>query len=345
LRDGSKAAKPLRMFAPHLPRDPNASHRLRLSAIHDAAAIIDPVFLNSPQFDCEALSEALGCKLTLKLETANPIRSFKGRGASWLAHNLPSNDQPVVAASAGNWGQAMAYACRSLRKPIIIYASVNANPLKIKRMKALGADVRLHGDDFDASKIEAASFAKMQGLRMVADGLDIEASEGAATIAVELLARGAEFDAVVVPLGNGAMLTGIGRWFKATSPKTRVIGVCATGADAMEKSWRQRKILAADTINTIADGIGVRVPIPEAVSDMLDTVDDVLLVEDQSIISAMQLTFDKAGLVTEPSGAAGVAALLAHGHAFKGHRVATIICGSNITDEQSKAWLCRPGRT
>jgi threonine dehydratase len=318
---------------------------LRLSAVHEAAAIIDPIFLNSPQFNCEALSDALGCELTLKLETVNPIRSFKGRGASWLAHNLPSNGQPVVAASAGNWGQAMAYACRSIRKPIIIYASVNANPLKVERMKALGADVKLHGDDFDASKIEATSFAKMQGLRMVADGLDIEASEGAATIAVELLARGAEFDSVLVPLGNGAMLTGIGRWFKAASPKTRVIGVCATGADAMEKSWRQRKILAADAINTIADGIGVRVPIPEAVSDMLDTVDDVLLVEDQSIISAMQLTFDKAGLVTEPSGAAGVAALLAHGHVFKGQRVATTICGSNITSEQAKTWFYRPGST
>ncbi len=326
-----------------LPVDPSPEHRISLSEIVRAHAIIDPVFLNSPQYDCEALSQALGCGLTLKVETVNPIRSFKGRGAGFLIDRLKAevkgSGQPLVGASAGNWGQALAYACRAAGLPLILHASVNANPLKVERMRALGADVRLDGFDFDASKIAAKSFADAAGLRMVADGLDVEASEGAGTIGMELLADGAHFDAVVVPLGNGAMLTGIARWFKAASPATKIYGVCATGADAMEKSWRRGRILLPPRIDTIADGIGVRVPIPEAVHDMTGLVDDVLLVDDSAIVAAMRLLHRQAGLVSEPSGAAGVAALSVHRDRFAGQRCATIICGSNLTDDQIARWL------
>ncbi len=323
--------------------DPLPGHRIQLPEIVRAHSVIDPVFLNSPQFDCEPLSAALGCQITLKVETINPIRSFKGRGADFLISNLKAEAarkrQPTVGASAGNWGQALAYSCRAADLPLILYASVNANPLKVERMRALGAEVRLAGVDFDASKTAAKAFADASGLRMVADGLDVEASEGAGTMAMELLAHGAQYDAVLVPLGNGAMLTGIARWFKAVSPRTRIYGVCATGADAMEKSWRSGRILLPPSIKTIADGIGVRVPIPEAVEDMNGIVDDVLLVEDSAIIDAMRLLHRQAGLISEPSGAAGVAALISHRERFAGQHVATIVCGGNLTEEQVRQWL------
>jgi threonine dehydratase len=195
-----------------LPDDPMPGHRLKLAEIRRSRQIIDPVFLNSPQYDCEPLSNVLGCRLTIKLDFTNPIRSFKGRGASFLVRSLtvrdPNDRQLLVGASAGNWGQAMAYACRQAGRPVILYASVNANPLKIERMCALGAEVRLHGVDFDASKKEAQAFAKEVGARMVGDGFDPEVSEGAGTIAIELLQQSAGYDAVLVPLGNGAMLNG-----------------------------------------------------------------------------------------------------------------------------------------
>jgi threonine dehydratase len=261
-----------------LPNDPMPGHRLKLAEILRSRGVIDPVFLNSPQYDCEPLSTALGCALTIKLDFTNPIRSFKGRGASFLVRSLTERDpkdlQLIVGAGAGNWGQAMAYACRHAGRPIILYASVNANPLKVERMRALGAEVRLHGADFDASKREAQSFAKETSARMVGDGLDPEVSEGAGTIAIELIQHDARYDVVLVPLGNGAMLNGAARWLKAAAPKTRVIGVSATGADAMEKSWRSRTIVLPASVTTIADGIGVRVPIPEAVNDMHGVVDD-----------------------------------------------------------------------
>ena len=326
-----------------LPSDDRPGHRLRLDNIRRAMDVIDPIFLASPQFQCEPLNEALGCDLVLKLETANPIRSFKGRGASFLIKERLRKGElagkHLVAASAGNWGQALAYACRSAALPLLLYAATEANPLKIERMRKLGAEVRLHGADFDAAKTEAQAYAQSSGGLMLADGLDAEAAEGAGTIAVELMAMEPKPDCLVVPLGNGALLTGIARWAKAVNPGVEIIGVQAQGADAMEKSWRHGKLVFPSSVLTIADGIGVRVPIAEAVEDMQGIVDDVHLVDDATIIAAMKLIFRTAGLLTEPSGAAGLAAILARPEHFRGRRVAAILCGSNLTDAQVRAWL------
>lgn len=323
--------------------DPLPNHRLRLENILRARGLIDPVFLHSPQYDCEPLSEALSCRVILKLETANPIRSFKGRGAGFLIASRAGGGQlegrRVVGASAGNWGQALAYACRSQGIPLTLFAATTANPLKVARMRALGAEMVLTGHDFDAAKEAGEAHAKATGGLWVADGLDPEAAEGAGTIAVELLEGPVRPDAILVPLGNGALLTGIARWSKAVSPATQIIGIQASGADAMEKSWRTGTLVFPPSISTIADGIGVRVPIAEAVADMNGIVDDVLLVEDDQIISAMRLLFRTAGLLAEPSGAAAIAALLAHTERFRGKTVAAIICGSNLTDGQVKAWV------
>jgi threonine dehydratase len=328
----------------YCPDDPMPSHRLRLRAIAEAPALIDRVFLGSPYFDCEPLGEALGCEISLKVETLNPIRSFKGRGASLLVESRMRNGELVaktlVGASAGNWGQALAHACRRRGVPLVMYAAVSANPLKIERILRLGAEVRLHGADFDAAKIEAESFAAADPLNrmMVADGLDPEASEGAGTIALEMLELGERPDIILVPLGNGAMLTGIARWAKAIDGAIRIVGVQAKGADAMERSWRLGDLVFPARVDTIADGIGVRVPIGEAVEDMRGIVDDVLLVEDETMLEAMRLLHRKAGLLSEPSGAAGIAPLIAFPSRFKGARVATILCGSNITTEQFASW-------
>ena len=330
-------------LAPTPPADTLPSHRLRLENVLRAATLIDPVFLNSPQFNCEPLSETLGCALTLKLETANPIRSFKGRGAGYLVASRAADGRlagrRLVGASAGNWGQALAYACRSLGIPLTLFAATTANPLKVARMKALGAEMVLTGHDFDAAKQAGEAHAQATGGLWVADGLDPEAAEGAATIALELLAGPGKPDVLAVPLGNGALLTGIARWAKAAHPGIAVIGVQASGADAMEKSWRTGTLLFPPSVATIADGIGVRVPIKEAVDDMDGIVDDVLLVEDADIIVAMRLLFHTAGVLAEPSGAAGVAAIQSHPARFRNRKVATIICGSNLTDEQVKSWI------
>jgi threonine dehydratase len=316
--------------------DPFPQHRLSLARIARSAQVIPHEFLNSPQYNCEPLSETLGCQLTIKLDFANPIRSFKGRGASFFVSEMRrrGDTRPLVCASAGNWGQAMAYVCRSYGLPITIYASVNANPLKVARMKALGAEVRQEGLDFDAAKDAAKAHARRINGWMVEDGLEVEISEGHGTMAMELLADhtrdGAALDAVTIPLGNGAMLNGMARWFKAASPATRVLGVCATNAPSMAQSWRQNAIVETPSADTMADGIAVRVPIPQAVQDMRGLVDDVLLIDEAHIARAMRLVYQHAGLLLEPAGAVGVAAILAHPTQFAGQRVATVLCGSNV---------------
>jgi len=308
--------------------------RLHLDRIAHAGRVIDPVFLASPQFVAESLGEELGVELVVKVETCNPIRSFKGRGADFFVACREGDATPLVCASAGNFGQGLAHAARRRGVALDVFAALSANPLKVARMRALGATVRQVGRDFDEAKDAARAFADATGAYYVEDGREVAISEGAGTIGVELGRWPDPFDAVLVPLGNGALLGGVATWLKAHQPAIRCIGVCADGAPSMERSWRARAPIATPIATTISDGIAVRVPIPEAVDDLQSVVDDVLLVDDATTLDAMRRLFNHVGLVVEPAGAVGVAALLAHPTRFAGQRIATILCGGNLTREQ-----------
>lgn len=298
-----------------------------------ASTRIERVFADTPLIEQASANAAMGCRLLAKVETLNPIRSFKGRGADWLMANL-HGDAPVVCASAGNFGQGLAYAARSRGRPAIVFAATTANPLKIDAMKRLGADVRLAGDDFDAAKAAARSFAEASGLEYVEDGARAAIAEGAGTIALEMTqtleARGIALDAVVVPLGNGALLTAVGTWIKARAPACRVIGVVAAGAPAMRMSWQSGRVLPTASAATIADGIAVREPVAYALECMKTTVDDVWAVEEASLVSAIRFCHRHYGLVVEPAGGAGVAALLEYPDRLAGRTVGTILCGGNL---------------
>ena len=314
------------------------THRLSLARIAQARNLIDPVFLDSPQFRAESLGRELGCRLVVKVETLNPIRSFKGRGAEYFAASLDERPH-LVCTTAGNFGQGLAYAARKRGLPITIFSSLHANPLKVERMRALGAEVRQVGEDFDAAHGEAQRFAAEIGARLVEDGRDPAIGEGAGTIGVELLRWPEPFDAILVPLGDGSLLAGIARWVKAHHPATRMIGVCASGAPAMERSWRSGRLQELERADTIADGIAVRSPFPEALADLTGLVDDILLVEDDTLVTAMRRAHQELGIVLEPAGAASLAALLAHRRPFEGQLVGAVLSGGNITAEQMKQWL------
>ncbi|MBM3449471.1 MAG: pyridoxal-phosphate dependent enzyme [Armatimonadetes bacterium] len=315
-----------------------APHRLSLDRVAAAARAIDPVFLRSPQFVCEPLGDEVGARLALKVETLNPIRSFKGRGADWLISQAPAGSR-LICASAGNFGQAMAYACRKRGLPLTVYAANAANPLKVARMRALGAEVILGGADFDTAKDRAREAAAASGARFIEDGLDVETLEGAGTIGLEWLAFPDALDAMIVPLGNGALFSGVARVLKAHRPRPRMIAVQAAGAPAMVESWRAGRPIETERAATIADGIGVRVPIPQTLVDLRDLIDDAVLVSEDTLIAAMRVIHRHAGLVCEPSGAAGVAALIESPDRFRGQRIGTILCGGNVTPEQMRVWL------
>lgn len=311
-----------------------------VARIEDAAGSIDPLFLHTPVVRSEALDRELGREVVLKVETLTPIRSFKGRGASYLLRRLGDAARAgLVCASAGNFGQGLAYAARSQGVSATVFAATGANPLKVAAMRGFGAEVRLEGCDFDAAKAAARAFAAASRRIFVEDGAHPAIAEGAGTIARELGAADTLGDTILIPLGNGSLVNGIGAWIKARHPRTRVVAVVAAGAPAMALSWRQGRSVETPTTATIADGVAVRVPVPEALAVMRATADDVLEVDEAAILSAMQLVFWTLGLVVEPAGAVGLAALVADPKLCRGQRVSTILCGGNVTAEQARGWL------
>ncbi len=310
-----------------------------LEAIREAAGTIDPVFRDSPQFLAEPLGDRSGMHVLCKVETLNPVRSFKGRGCDYLLQQIGHSSGPLVTASAGNFGQGLAYAARARGLPVVVFAAETASPFKVDRMRALGAEVRLLGHDLDAAKQIARAWAEGKGFRFVEDGRDPELVAGAGTIAVELLRWPEPIDAVLVPVGNGALAAGVGTWLKAHAPATSVIGVVARNAPAMLLSWREGRPVATDSAVTIADGIAVREPVPEAVARLAGVVDEIVSVDDAQIVEAMRLAFETVGVVVEPAGAAGLAAALSLRATLQDKLVAVPLCGGNLSQAQVARWL------
>jgi threonine dehydratase len=271
----------------------------------------------------------------------NPVRSFKGRGTETVLARLTADGDPgsVVCASAGNLGQALAYSAGRRRIPATVFAAETANPLKIERMRAFGAELHLEGDDIELPRRLAQAHAERTGAHLVEDSLDIGTCEGAATVALELLDGPAPFDVVLVALGGGALASGVGHVVRELSPATEVVTVQPAGAPAMTLSWRQRSVVNTETIETIADGVAGRFPIPEVLADLLDVVDDAVLVSEDGITNGMRALYELAGLVVEPSAALGVAAILEEPDRFRGRQVATIICGSNVDPSDFRSWV------
>jgi threonine dehydratase len=317
----------------------SAQHPLSSDRIRQARELIDPVFLDTPLLSDPELDGQLGLHLHLKLETENPIRSFKGRGTSFFVMTGLAPGAPIVTASAGNFGQGLAYNARRRGHDVTVFAAEGANPAKVEAMRRFGADVILRGADFDGAKAEARALAGRAGSTFVEDGASAAIAEGAGTIAAEVTDAIDGIDAFFVPLGNGALATGVGCWLKAKSPRTKVIAVVAEGAPCMALSWKEHRLVTTPAAETIGDGIAVRIPVPFALETMASTVDDIMLVTDAELLEAMRLIHARLGHCIEPSGVAGLAGLLRCREHFAGQRVATPLCGGNMTAEQIAAWF------
>ncbi len=314
--------------------------RLDTDRIRAARRVIDPVFLGTPLYRCEALEPVLGCAVSIKLETANPVRSFKARGTEVVASQLASNgSKAVVCASAGNLGQALAWSGRRRGLDVTVVASRFAPAAKLDRIRALEATLELVDGDIEVARERAAAIARNDGIRLVEDSLDIETCEGAATIGLELAEAALSFDAVLIALGGGALATGVGHMLKALAPEVEVICVQPAGAPAMTHSWRQRRVVTTGSTDTIADGVAGRHPIPAVLDDLLLVADDAVLVAEASIIAGMRMLLDHAGLVAEPSAALGIAAVLEDRDRFAGRHVVTIVCGSNVDLDAYHRWI------
>ena len=310
---------------------------LEPTAVRAAHERIDPAFVGSPQYVHEGLSARLGVPVVVKVETVNPIRSFKGRG-TWVAmaglvgEGAVGPERAVVCVSAGNFGQGVAYAARAMGVPAVVFCSTRANRAKVARMRALGATVIEAGDDFDDARGTSEAYAADHGVALLVDGDDVRISTGAATLAAEItdgVAAGfLPMPAVAaVPVGNGALINGVGSWLRHAAPDCRVLGVQAEAAAAMTLSWRAGRPIDTDSAATYADGIASRVAIPSAVELLQGRVDDMITVSEEALRTAQDELTDELGITVEGAAAASWAGLLA------GERPAgpalVIVTGSN----------------
>jgi threonine dehydratase len=311
---------------------------LEQAAIRAAHERIDPAFTHAPQYVHEGLSARLGVPVIVKVETLNPIRSFKGRG-TWVAiHALAADGtigpaRPVICASAGNFGQGVAYAARALGIPAIVFASRNANRGKVARMRALDADVVEIGEDFDDARGASEAAAANGRGHLLVDGEDPRIASGAGSLALEITeavaACALPSPAIVsVPVGNGALINGVGSWLRAAAPNCRVVGVQAGGAAAMTLSWRAGRPIDTPTVATYADGIASRVAIPAAVELMAGRVDEMRIVSDDALRTAQAELTAELGITVEGAAAASWAGLLA-GPRPDGPAI-VIVTGSNV---------------
>jgi threonine dehydratase len=295
---------------------------LSLERIVAAQEEIDPVFLDTPQFVDDRLSAPLGREVLVKVETLNPIGSFKGRGTWLLARELDPA-RAWVCATAGNFGQGLAYAARERGARADVFVSADVSPAKVERMRALGARVEASERPDSAAR----EHAEDNGGILVKDGLHPAIAEGAGTIGVEL-GRARPVDTVIVQLGDGALISGVARWLKATDASPRVVGVCASGAPAMAHSFAADRPMSVTGSGTIATALAITDPVPESLARIAALVDDIVLVDDDDLRRAMKLIAGTLGVVVEPAGAAGIAALARHAEAIPGDSVAVLLTGA-----------------
>ena len=315
-----------------------ADPQLEPDSLRASAERIPVTFRGSPQYVHEGLSARAGRPVIVKVETVNPIGAFKGRG-TWLAiHELAGEgaigrDRPVVVASTGNFGQGVAHAARAHEIPAVVFADEHANPLKVARMRSFGAEVILAGRDFDAAREAATAQATERGAYLLIDGREPWIAAGAATMAIEITDAATRGDLPMpasawIPVGNGALIIGVGAWLRHAAPDCRVIGVQSDAAPSMTLSWREHRPIETPTAATYADGIASRVPVPEALDMMVGRVDDMVLVSETEIHAAQTELTSALGITVEGAAAAGWAALLAASDAPAGAAL-LVITGAN----------------
>ena len=300
--------------------------------IDRAAAAIGDVIAKTPLVPAPALSLAAGCEVWLKLETQHPTGSFKERGALNKLLTLNENERGagVVAMSAGNHAQGVAYHARRLGIPATIVMPEGTPFTKIDRTESLGATVVLQGDNLVAARKAADALARDKGLVPVHPYDDPAVIAGQGTIGCEILADQPELDALIVPIGGGGLISGIATAAKAMRPAIEIVGVQSALYPAMRDVMQGKVPDPAPSGATLAEGIAVKEPGLLTRQIVAALVSDILLVEDAQIEAAIEHLVDREKLVAEGAGAAGVAALLGNAERLHGKRVGIVITGGNI---------------
>ena len=300
-------------------------------AARDLAKYLRP----TPLQYSRGFSDQVGCEVHLKLESVQPVRSFKARGALNKLTHIPAETRAagVITASAGNHGMGVAYAAGAFGVPATVFVPETANPLKVDAIKRLGARVVAVGRSYHDAYVGGAAEQKQTGATFVHAYDDLRVIAGQGTVGLELLEDLPDVDTVLVPIGGGGLISGIGMYVKAKRPQARIIGVEPSGADAMRRSLEAGRIVTLERVDTIADGLAASAPGRLTLELAQRFVDGILIVEEDEMLRAIRQLFEWEHLVAEPAGAAAMAALLYHYRPAPGERVAVVLSGANVSNE------------
>lgn len=298
-----------------------------------AHRFIAPYLPPTPLIKAHSLSRQLGFDYYVKCENTQPVGAFKVRGGVNLLGHLDGGVKRlgVVTASTGNHGQSIAYAGGLFGIPVIIYAPErNVNPVKMQAMRALGAEVRLFGRDFDEARGEVERVAAAEGRRYVHSGNEPLLIAGVGTIGLEIAGALPDVEAIIVPVGGGSGACGIALAVKEQRPATRVIGVQSASAPACREAWKSRSLQVECAMNTGHEGLATRVPFAMTMQLMWELLDDFVLVTDEEIDGAVRLLARHTRQLAEGAGAASTAAAVKLREELRGKRVAGVLSGGNL---------------
>jgi threonine dehydratase len=287
-----------------------------------------------------ALDQLVGTDTWVKHENHQPICAFKVRGGINLMAQLSDDEKArgVITASTGNHGQSIAYAARLFGVRAIICVPEGANPVKVRSIRGLGAAIVTYGKDFDEAREHCEQLAREHGYRYIHSGNEPHLIAGVATEALEILEQQPDIEVIIVPIGGGSGASGTCIAAKAINPHVQVIGVQSAEAPAAHRSWKERR-LVTDRMGTIAEGLATRTAFELPQQILWEMLDDFLLVRDAEIKVAVRLILETTRNLTEPAGAAPLAAALRLQDRLAAKKVALILSGSNITPEQLRELL------
>ncbi len=306
---------------------------LDLNTIKKAYERVSGVVHRTPLSYAPILSEMSDYEVYLKKENLQRTGAFKLRGAyNKIASLVEAGDRDgVVAASAGNHAQGVAFAAKEFGIDATIVMPESTPLTKVQGVKEFGAEVILQGGNYDEAYAYALQYAKEHGKSFVHPFTDDEVMAGQGTVALEILEDVADLDAIIVPVGGGGLISGVSVAAKALNPDIKIIAVSAEGAPAMKRSYDAQKAIDTLSVRTIADGIAVRDTAEETLQYILKYVDAFESVCDDEIASAILFLLERQKVLVEGAGAVGVAALL-HGKLGlpKGSKIAIVLSGGNI---------------
>jgi threonine dehydratase len=303
-----------------------------IEAVRRAAAAIAGAVAHTPVITAPVLSELTGAEISLKLETLHRTGSFKERGALNKLLTLDARERcsGVVAMSAGNHAQGVAYHAQRLGIPATIVMPEGTPFIKIDRTEAFGATVVLKGDSLSAAREAADALARERGLVLVHPYDDPAVIAGQGTVGLELLADRPGLDMLVVPIGGGGLISGIAIAANALNPNIEIVGVQSTLYPSMYRLMHGEDPGLPPSTATLAEGIAVKEPGRLTRQIVKALVSDILLVDDVLIEEAVEILIERQKIVVEGAGATGLAAVLAAPERFRGRRVGIVICGGNI---------------